>query len=89
MKTTLETLWSEYFSEKCSAIESDEEKALIKAVAKRYEETNALLNKEQQNAMEKHLEALCDLEACFTKKAFFKGCEFAVSFLFEATNLEK
>ena len=86
MKTILEMLWDDYFSEKCSAIESDEEKALIKNVAKQYEEASALLNKEQQQAIEKHLEVLCDLEAHFIKKAFFKGCQFAIAFFSEAVS---
>ena len=33
--------------------------------------------------------ALCDIDALFAKKAFCKGCEFAVSFLTEAGNLKK
>ena len=84
MHPLLETLWNEYLSEKCAAIESDEEKNLIKAVGKRYEEVSALLNKEQRDAMETHLDALCDIEAHFIKKAFFKGCQFASAFLSEA-----
>ena len=34
-------------------------------------------------AVEKYVDVLCDVEAFFVKKAFFKGCEFATSFLLE------
>ena len=40
-----------------------------------------------EEAVEKYVDALCDLEALFVKKAFLKGCEFAVSFLLEAGDL--
>ena len=44
---------------------------------------------EYKEIIEKYVDVLCDLEALFVKKAFCKGCEFAVSFLLEARNLEK
>ena len=47
---------------------------------------NALLNKDQQAAIETYIDALYDLESLFAKKAFFKGCEFAVSFILDARN---
>jgi len=39
--------------------------------------------------VEKYVDALCDLEALFVKKAFLKGCEFAVSFLLETGSFKK
>ena len=88
MKQTLEHLWNEYLSQECAAIDTDEERALTKKAAELHESANALLNSSQQSAVEKCVDALLDLEALFVKKAFFKGCEFAVSFLLETRNLE-
>jgi len=34
-------------------------------------------------AVEKYVDALYDMEALHTKKAFFKGCRFSVSFLIQ------
>ena len=89
MKETLEKLWNEYLLDECAAINTNEERTLMKQTVELHEKVNALLNKEQEEAVEKYVDALCDMEALFTKKAFFKGCEFAVSFLLEAGRLEK
>ena len=88
MKKTLEKLWNEYLSDECAAIDTDEERRLMKKTVELHEKANALLNKEQKDAVEKYVDALCDTESRFVKKAFFKGCEFAVSFLLEAGNWE-
>ena len=40
-------------------------------------------------ALEEYVDALCDIEALFAKKAFFKGCEFSTSFLLEVVGLKK
>ncbi|MBR2311764.1 MAG: hypothetical protein IKA46_00540 [Clostridia bacterium] len=89
MKETLEKLWNEYLLDECAVIDTDEERKLTKKAAELHEKANALLNKEQQEAIEKYVDALFDIEALFAKNAFCKGCEFAVSFLLEARNLEK
>lgn len=89
MKETLEKLWNEYLLDECAVIDTDEERNLTKKAAELHEKANALLNKEQQEAIEKYVDALFDIEALFAKNAFCKGCEFAVSFLLEARNLEK
>lgn len=89
MKQTLEKLWNDYLLDECSMIDTDEERMLTKKVAELHESANILLNKAQQDAVEKYVDALCDIEALFVKKAFLKGCEFSVSFLLEARNLEK
>ena len=86
MKEILEKLWSEYLWEKCAAIDTDEERSLAKSAIKLHEKANALLNKEQREAVEKYVAELCDIDTLFAKKAFFKGCEFAISFLLEAGN---
>ena len=83
MKKTLEKLWNEYLSDECAVIDTDEERTLMRKTIELHETANALLNKEQEAAVEKYVDSLCDLEAFFVKKAFFKGCEFAVSFLLE------
>ncbi|MBQ8717007.1 MAG: hypothetical protein IJY43_04055 [Clostridia bacterium] len=89
MKETLEKLWNEYLLDECAAINTNEERTLMKQTVELHEKVNALLNKEQEEAVEKYVDALCDMEALFVKKAFFKGCEFAVSFLLEVGRLEK
>ena len=89
MKETLEKLWNEYLMDECAAIDTDEERLLTKKTVDLHEKANALLNKEQADAVEQYVDALCDIEALFVKKAFCKGCEFAVSFLQEAQNPKK
>ena len=84
MKKTLEKLWNEYLLDECAEIKTDEERKRLREIAELHEQVNTVLNKEQQDAVEKYVDALYDMEALFTKKAFFKGCEFAVAFLLEA-----
>ncbi len=81
MKETLEKLWNEYLWEKCSEIDTDEERRLTKYAAELHEKASASLSKDQEAAVEKYVDALCDIQELFVKKAFFKGCKFAVSFL--------
>lgn len=83
MKETLEKLWNECFLDECAAIDTDEERKLTKNTAELHEKANALLNKEQEEAVEKYVDALRNIEDLFAKKAFFKGCEFAASFFLE------
>ncbi|MBQ7344380.1 MAG: hypothetical protein IJW53_06450 [Clostridia bacterium] len=89
MKPTLEKLWNEYLASECAVIDTDEERRLTKKAAELHEKANATLNNEQKDAVEKFADALCDAEAAFTKKAFFKGCEFATSFLLESGDFGK
>ncbi|MBE6648112.1 MAG: hypothetical protein E7614_01170 [Ruminococcaceae bacterium] len=89
MKKTLKKLWNEYLLEECALIDTYEEKKLTQECGELHENANALLSKEQKEAVEKYVNALCELDALFAKKAFFKGCEFAVSFLIESWNFEK
>ena len=89
MRGILEKLWGEYFWDKCAVMDTKEERELTKRAAELHETANALLNKEQKDAVEKYVDALCDAEALFMKKTFFKGCEFAVSFILEAGILGK
>ncbi|MBR2431643.1 MAG: hypothetical protein IKB23_01890 [Clostridia bacterium] len=89
MKETLEKLWNEYLLDECAEMDTDEERKLTRNASELYEKVAELLNREQEDAVEKYVDALCDIEAIFVKKAFFKGCEFAVSFLLETRNLEK
>ena len=83
MKETIEKLWNEYFSEQCAEINTEEERNLTRKAVELHEKVRALLNKEQEDALEKYVDALCDIEALFAKKAFCKGCELAASFLLE------
>lgn len=89
MKETLEKLWHEYLSNECAVMDTDEERTLTKKAVELHQKANALLNKEQEAAVETCVDAVCDIKALFVKKAFFKGCEFAVSFLLDAGNFGK
>ena len=89
MKKTLEKLWNEYLMDECAEIEGDEERACRKKTAEMHKAAHALLDETQQKVMEEYVESLLALEQLFVKKAFFKGCEFAVSFLLEARNSNK
>ena len=89
MKQALEELWNEYLSEECSRIDTEEERKLLKNAAELHKKASELLNGKQINAVEKHLEALCEIHAFFAKKAFFKGCELAISLLLEAGKFGK
>ena len=89
MKKTLERLWNEYLFDECAKIDTDDEKKLTEKTVELHEKANSLLNKQQKDAVEKYVAALFDLESLFVKKAFLKGCEFSVSFLFEARNSGK
>lgn len=89
MKEILEKLWNEYFFEECAVIETEDERKLMKKTAQLHEKLNDLLTKDQKGAVEKYIESLNSIEAVFAKKAFFKGCEFSVSFLLEVRNFEK
>lgn len=89
MKETLEKLWDQYLLDECAAVDTDEEKNLIKKTVELHEKANALLNKDQKDAIQKYVDVLCDLQSIFVKKAFLKGCEFSVSFLLESGNLRK
>ena len=89
MKKTLEKLWNEYLFSECAMMDTDEERVLTKKAAELHEKADALLDEEQRAAVEKIIDALCDVNAIFTKKAFIKGCEFATSFLLESGNFGK
>ena len=89
MKKTLEKLWIDYLSDECAEIDTDEERFLTEELAKLHKKASASLNEGQREAVDQYVNALCDLEALFAKKAFFKGCEFSISFLLEAGDFKK
>ena len=89
MKETLEKLWNECFAEECAVIGTEEERTLLKKAITLRNAVNEALTKEQSESVEKYVEAFYELQGFLLKKAFFKGCEFAVSFLFEAGKLGK
>ena len=89
MKETLENFWNEYASDKCAAIDTDEERTLSRKVVRLQEAMNALLSKAQKSAVEQYVEALLEREAFSEKKAFFKGCKFTLSFVMGVGNFEK
>ena len=81
MKKTLDNLWEKYFCEECAIMDTEEERALTKKAADLHKNANALLSKDQENAMEEFICALYDLQALFVKKAFFKKILAATSCL--------
>ena len=86
MKETIERLWDEYFYEECAVIDTEEERVLIRKSAEMHKNVNELLTEEQGFAFEKYIETLYEIQGSSVKKAFLKGCEFAISFLLEAGN---
>ena len=84
MKETLEKLWNECFAEECAMLDTEEEKESIRKVADLQKKASELLTKEQRYAVEKYIEALYESQSFYVKKAFFKGCKFATSFLIES-----
>ena len=86
MKQTLEKLWNEYFAEKCAAIESEKERAIRKRATALREKLNALITAEQGEVVDEYVEALYEISDFSSKKTFFMGCEFAISFICEAKN---
>ena len=89
MRETLEKLWNNYLLDECAVIDTDEERTLTRKTVELHEKVNTILNSNQQEAVEKYVDALYNSESIFVKKAFIKGCEFAISFLLEAGNLKK
>ena len=83
MKQMLERMWNEYFYEECAKICDAKEKEALQRAAKMRESVSAQLTKEQSEAVEKYVEALYENQIYFAKRSFFKGCEFAISFLFD------
>ena len=83
MKEALDKLWSEYLSDECAVMDTDEERYLTKKTAELHEKANALLNTEQKAAMEKYVDVLQSLDDLFVRKAFFKGCEFTFAFFWK------
>ena len=84
IKLMLEKLWNEYFAEECSAVDTPEEKTLIKKAADMHKAVNEMLTAEEREAVDKCIESIYELQSLFEKKAFLKGCELATSFIIEA-----
>ena len=89
MMKTIEKLWHEYFAEECAWIDTEEERTLAKKAAQMREKAVERLSKEQCDVMEQYVEILYEMQAFLSKKAFCKGCEFALSFLLEAGSFKK
>ena len=89
MKTIMEKLWNEYLFGECSIMDTEEERALAKAVVEKQKKINERLTREQSDAMDAYMDAVYALQGCFVKKVFFKGCAFAASLLFAFGMMEK
>ncbi len=81
MRETLDKLWNEYFAEDCMVIDTEEERALLKRIIEMQKSVNELLASEERCAIEKYIGVLYEMQSLSVKKVFFKGCEFALSFL--------
>ena len=68
MKKTLEKLWNEYLLENSAVIDTEEERTLTKQTIELHKKVTELMNQEQNDAVEKYVDALCDLEALLQKK---------------------
>ena len=89
MRSTLEMLWDEYMFEECTAIDTIEERRLSKVAIDMHERLSAMLNKEQEDAVQEYVDALCDIHTVFTRKAFLKGCEFSSTFIVETLGFRR
>ena len=89
MKETIDIIWSEYFAEKCASIDTMEEQALIKKLGKIHQTAKEKLSQEQNDVIEKYIDAIYEVQDYFIKKAFFKGCAFATSLISELKNFNK
>ena len=89
MQKIMEILWNEYFAEECAALDTEEERALVRRATEARRIANEILTKEQGAAMEQYVEIVYEIQNCQGKKAFAKGCEFATSFLFETVRVPK
>ena len=89
MKKALEKLWNEYFAEECAVIDTEEERASIKRAVMLREKANEAITDEQNGIVEEYIEALQEANTYFSKKAFFRGCEFTASFFLETLGSEK
>ena len=83
MNKMLEKIWDNHFAEECAVVSTEEERRLIGKTGDAHSALNESLTKEQKELMEKYIDALYETQELFIKKAFFKGCEFAVSFCIE------
>ena len=70
--------------DECSQIDTDDERKLMKKIVESRKRISTSFNKEQETAFEEHIDLLYDINAIFARKAFIKGCEFAVSFMSES-----
>ena len=84
MRIMLEKLWDEYFAEECARVETARGRELAKKAISENKLAKEHLTKEQSDLIEKYIDTLCEIQQLFVKKAFFKGCEFAISFLPES-----
>ena len=83
----IDKLWNEYFFEKCSTIDTEEEREILKRAVKFQKCLDELLTAEQNAAVERYVEVLHEMQMQSCKKAFFKGCEFALAFLSKSNGL--
>ena len=84
MMQIFDKIWEEYFFEECTRIETSEEKEIIRKTAELHEKVDALLTKEESEAMQEYVDCIYDSAETFYKKAFMKGVRLAISLFLEA-----
>ena len=84
MKKTLENLWDGLIALDYATLDTEEEKALAEKSLQLEKLAYDGLTNEQIQAVEAFVDAVCEIESAFAKKAFAKGCAFTLSFLLEA-----
>ena len=89
MGKTIENLWAECVESECSKMDTTEERVLARRVSEKRKLMDEVLDGEQRCVLDSYMDALCELNALFARKAFAKGCEFTASFLLEATDSGK
>ena len=55
MNDTMERMWNEYFLEKCSIMDTEEERRLANMAAQMHKKTMVLLNAEQAESVEEYV----------------------------------
>ena len=79
----LKRLWDEYFADEDAVIKSDEEKEILGRILEMQDALIKIITNEQNEAVERYVDALLELQCVALRKAFIKGCRFSVSFLMD------
>ena len=81
MRATMEKLWVEYASQECAIMDTEEERTLAKRALESYDAAKKTLSPSQRDAIERYVDALCELQGYAVRRAFLCGGELATLFL--------